>query len=142
MHGGPGNSGMMGRESAREMGMMQNMMGMMSARSGMMGSHFEGRLASLKADLKITEAQTKLWNAFAAALRSSAESMTGMYGQMMRSGPAVPLPERLALMDTQMAAHLANLENVKQALDSLYATFSPEQKKRADRTMIGPMGMM
>jgi hypothetical protein len=48
-------------------------MGMM----GMMGmaDHVEGRIAYLKAELKITEAQMPQWNAFADALRSNAASM-------------------------------------------------------------------
>src|SRR5215471_16741029 len=34
-----------------------------------MGSHIDGRLAYIKAELKVTDAQESLWNAYAAAAR-------------------------------------------------------------------------
>jgi len=44
----------------------------MPAMLGNIADHIDGRIAYLKAELKITEAQDPLWNAFADALRSSA----------------------------------------------------------------------
>ena len=38
-----------------------------------MGDHIEGRIAFLKAELKITDAQLPQWNTFADALRSDAK---------------------------------------------------------------------
>jgi hypothetical protein len=129
------------------MGMMRQngqagMMTMMSSASSMMSSHVEGRIASLKAGLAITEAQTPQWNRFADTLRATAKSMNGMYGQMMQPKDSVTLPARLEAQETMLASHLAALKALKDALDPLYASFSGDQKKRADELMIGPMGIM
>lgn len=42
--------------------------------------HVEGRLAFLRAELKITEAQTPQWNAFTDALRANAKRMGDLMG--------------------------------------------------------------
>lgn len=57
------------------MSMMRDMTAMMSAQSGMMTSHVEGRIAALKSELKITDAQALQWSRFADALRGTAKSM-------------------------------------------------------------------
>jgi hypothetical protein len=44
----------------------------------MMTEHIEGRLAFLKTELKITDAQLPLWNAFAQAMRDNATAMRAM----------------------------------------------------------------
>src|SRR5215831_15280409 len=59
---------------------MMGMMRMMMARDGMammgaMARHVEGRLAFLKTELKITDAQLPLWNALADAMRANAKTM-------------------------------------------------------------------
>ena len=109
-------------------------------------SHAGDRVAALKADLKITEAQMPAWNKFAdallAAANSMAESMEGMHKQMMQSGAAASLPEKLDHHAKMSAGHLASLQAIKAALEPLYASFSDEQKKFADGLKIGPMGVM
>jgi hypothetical protein len=64
----PGQSGNMPM-----MGMMQMIMG----QNGMAG-HVEGRIAFLKTELKITDAQEPLWNAVADAMRANAKEMAEM----------------------------------------------------------------
>jgi hypothetical protein len=138
--GGP--AGMMGGDMKQMMPMMRDMMTMMSAQTGMMASHVEGRIASLKTELKITDGQTPQWNRFADALRDTAKSMNGMHEQMMQASQGVTLPEQLDRREKLMSGHLASLKTLKDALGSLYSSFSDEQKKIADGLMIGPMGMM
>jgi hypothetical protein len=86
MGGGMGNMPMMGmmkdmKEMMNNMSMMHSM-GMMQ-RMGMMGGgmggmatidRVEGRIAFLRAELKITDAQADVWNGFADALRANAKS--------------------------------------------------------------------
>ena len=134
--------GMMGGDMSQMMGMMRNMMTMMGAQSGMMAANVEGRIASLKSELKITDAQTSAWNKFADALRAAGGSMNDMYQQMMQSGPATTLPARLERREAMLSAHQGRIKTLKEALDPLYASLSAEQKKIADSIMIGPMGMM
>ena len=55
-------------------GMMRMMMGQSGMGGmGMMTGHVEGRLAFLKTELKITDAQLPLWNAVADAIRTNAK---------------------------------------------------------------------
>src|SRR6516225_1972007 len=98
--------------------MMGNMMGM-----GMQpgAEHVEGRLAFIKAELKITDAQAPQWNAFAEAVRGNAGSMAEMRKSMMGGqGAPATLPERLAREDKLATAHLAALKKTEDAVTQLY----------------------
>ncbi|HEV2099764.1 MAG TPA: Spy/CpxP family protein refolding chaperone [Stellaceae bacterium] len=126
------------------MGMMRMMMGQDGMGGiGMMAGHVEGRLAFLKTELKITDSQLPLWNNVADAIRANAKTMGSMMsGGMMGNWRTGTLPERLALREKMMTAHLDALRKFKRAVDPLYASLSPEQKKTADQLMMSPMGMM
>ncbi|MHB8886316.1 MAG: Spy/CpxP family protein refolding chaperone [Methylovirgula sp.] len=125
-------------------------MGMM----GMMGmaNHVEGRIAFLKAELKITEAQMPQWNAFADALRENARRMSGMPAMMMRGGmmqgrmmgqegASLSAPDRLDRMEKMLTAMLETIKATKAALAPLYVVLTDEQRKMADQLIHGPMGM-
>lgn len=144
MKGKMRQGGMMmhGDDMKQMMSMMRDMMAMMSAHSGMMASHVEARIAALKIDLKITEAQAPQWQRFADALRDTAKSMEAMQGRMMKADMPSQLSARLARQEEMLSAHLASVKALKAAFDPLYASFSEEQKKVADGIRIGPMGMM
>ena len=107
-----------------------------------MAGHVEGRLAFLKTELKITDAQLPLWDAVADVIRANARSMGSMAEGMMGSTQTAALPDRLAAREKMMSAHLEVLRKFKAAIDPLYAAFSDEQKKTADELLMGPMGMM
>jgi hypothetical protein len=111
--------------------------GMMMCR---MGEQVEGRLAFLKAELKIAEAQMPQWNTFADAFRSSGQKaaqhctmMKEQRGSTMAGSPV----ERLTRMEQHMKMHLENLGAIKTALQPLYSALSAEQKKTADQIMKG-----
>jgi hypothetical protein len=139
-----GHGGMMkhGDDMKQMMSMMRDMMAMMSAHSGMMASHVEARIAALKTELKITEAQAPQWLAFADALRATAKSMGALQGQMMKAAAPATLSARLARQEEMLAAHLASVKALKAAFDPLYASLGDDQRKVADEIRIGPMGMM
>jgi hypothetical protein len=126
--------------------------------------HIEGRLAFLKTELKITEAQTPQWTAYAEALRANAKRMGQLMTEMMSNGmmnygmmnygmmwnqgvtpgqprPTMSLPDRLDWAEQHMAAHMEMLQAIKGPTEELYAVLSAEQKRIADQIM-GPMGMM
>jgi hypothetical protein len=149
MMGGP-MTGTMGEHGM--MGMMgsSGMMPMMG--QGMMcgsASHVEGRLAYLKAELRITDAQAPQWDAFADAFRANAQKMgqrcATMMGQgggdMMMSMMTGTLPERLDRMEQHMTLHLEALRAMKTAVQPLYAALNDEQKRMADQIIHGPMMM-
>jgi uncharacterized small protein (DUF1192 family) len=119
--------------------------GMMSMMG--MGGHIEGRIAFLKTELKITDAQTAEWNAFADALRSNAKRMSEMRntmmqgGMMAQGGTSLSAPDRLDRMERMMTVMLDAVKATRSALEPLYAALSDEQKKMADQLIHGPMGM-
>ena len=142
---GPGMRGgaMAGAGSMPMPGMMR-MMGQDGVSGmGMMAGHVEGWLAFLKTELKITDAQLPLWNAVADAIRADAKSMSEMMsGGMMGSSRTATLPEKLAMREKMMTAHLDALRKFKAAVDPLYAALGDEQKKTANELLMGPIGMM
>ena len=105
--GGMGGMPMMDDEGHDEQHAMMNMMNMMETMHAakMMGpgiggmatiDRVEGRIAFLRAELKITDAQANTWNAFADALRANAKklgevraSMMGKPGEMQQPAPTM-----------------------------------------------------
>jgi hypothetical protein len=115
------------------------MMGM--GRDGDASTFAEGRIAFIKAELAITDAQKDTWEAYAAALRKNLESMQRMRATMMGvTRPASPV-ERLDLHISAMESRLQALKEIKPALAALYATLSEDQKKSAEGLLTG-MGCM
>ena len=152
--GGMMGSGMMGGGMMNMMGgkmsmmdMMQ-MMGMMrQSGDGMSGmemiDHVEGRIAFLRTELKITEAQASAWNAIADALRSNAKTLGELRASMMpQPGTArQSLVDRLELQEKWLAARLEGTRAIKSALINFVGTLSDEQKKTADDLLAPHIGM-
>ena len=126
---------------------MKGMMSMMMGEDGMggmrmMSEHVEGRIAFLKAELKVTDAQLPAWNSFAQAVRDNATAMQGMQGGMMAMSQATALPDKLATREKMLTGRLDAVRKLKTAAEPLYAALSADQKKTADEIMVSPMGMM
>ena len=104
------------------------------------------RIAFLKPELKITDAQMPLWNAVADAIRAAPKDMAQMQCmssmQSMMEQQSSTLPEKLAAREKTMTAHLEAFRKFKAAVEPLYPALSDEQKKTADQLLLGPMGMM
>lgn len=133
------------------MGMMSGgTMPMMGGMSAMMApEHIEGRIAFLKAELRIAPAQEPAWEAFAAALRSDAQTMQGMAEEMqgmMASGmkqPPVSVLDRLDRHERMLNAHREHLQRIRTALKPLYDSLDDDQRRRADELILPvTMGMM
>ncbi|QEL26401.1 hypothetical protein FQV39_04775 [Bosea sp. F3-2] len=142
---GMAGGGMRDMMGAGPMGMMRgNAMGMMGLM--MAPERIEGRIAFLRAELKITDAQQPLWNSFAEALRSNARDMMGGMQQMMASmqgGTAPNLMQRLDGHERMVVAHLEALRRMKAALNPLYGALDDTQKRTADQLLMpGAMGPM
>lgn len=113
---------------------------------GMMGQHVEGRIAFLKAEIGITEAQTAQWNAFAEALRANGRAMTELRGGMplaaQQSAPDAPLltlPQRLDQHERMVTAQAEALRRLRTALTPLYAVLTEQQRQAADSLVMGMM---
>jgi gamma-glutamyl phosphate reductase len=123
--------------------MMRHMMGMDMVD---MSERVEGRLAFLKTELKITEAQTTAWNKLADTIRTTAATHGAMmksHMEEMRDGSFLekPLPDRLTFMETMMSARLEQVRSVHAAVDELYAALNDDQRKEADKIALPMMGM-
>jgi hypothetical protein len=123
---------------------MMRMMGMMrQSGDGMeMIDRVEGRIAFLRTELKITDAQAPAWNAFADALRANAKALGELRTSMMSQAGSEPLVDRLTWQEKWLSARLEATRAMKSALTNLVGSFSDEQKKTADELLAPQMGMM
>jgi len=156
--GAPGMGAMMGggMMGGGMMGNMDQMMSMMRTMHGMMAppaaggprmqmmptEHVEGRIAFLKAELGITEAQLPKWTAYADALRASAKTMRGAMMNGMGAGKPMAMPARMDAMVAMMTARLETLKSTTAAAKALYAVLTDAQQKLADDLIMSPMGGM
>ena len=140
----PGFMGM-GMGPGSGMGMMHGGMMQGGMMHGMMmgpGKHLEGRLAFVRAELAITEAQTPAWNAFADAVRKATKDMMASMPMMHANAADAGWLAGLERHEKMMASHLDGLRAIRSAAQPLYAALSDEQKKNADELLSGPMGPM
>jgi hypothetical protein len=107
-------------------------------------SHIAGRLAYIKAELKITDAQEPLWESYAAAARNDATVIRERCSVMLnnRDASAGSLPDLLDQHVELMATRLDAVRAMTKALKPLYAALSEEQKQIAEQIFSGPIGMM
>lgn len=96
--------------------------------------HVEGRIAFLRAELRITDAQTAAWTKFAEALRAAAQNSEQPGGN---TATQAGLPDRIDAQERALASKLEGVRALKAAFTPLFATLSDEQKKTAEQ-LIGP----
>jgi hypothetical protein len=102
-----------------------------------MSQRIEGRLAFLRAELRITDAQADAWTAFADALRARAAAHGEMRDAMMERAAAPPQTtlERLQLRETVMAQRLEHVRAMREALEKLTAALDEQQKQTLDQLL-------
>lgn len=142
--GAPGAKGgqdmMMGGDLSRMMAMMRMMHGGMTPMGAGPGAmrpleHIEGQLAFFKTELKITDAQTPLWNAFAETIRGNATRLRQAMMQGMEAKAVATAPEQMERRVTMLTAQLDAMRAVQVTAKPLYDALSDEQKKTADELM-------
>jgi hypothetical protein len=137
--GQPGmtGQGMMGQGMMGQGMMGQGMMGqgMMGPMGMMNGPMLEGRLAYMKAELAITDAQSAVWNGYVSAVKDRASGMRGMHEGMMQAMQSGTAMARMDAHIKAMEAMTDALKALKPATEALYAVFTPEQKQKADRLL-------
>jgi hypothetical protein len=99
----------------------------------------EARLAGLKAGLRLTPEQEKLWPPFEAAIRDFAQTRTAHMQRMMERadkaegrGDAGPPPspiDRLDMMAVRLSDVAAELKTIADAGKPLYASLDDQQKR-------------
>ena len=129
------------------MGMMGDMPMMEMMGPGMAAiERIEGRIAFLRAELNISEAQASAWNAFADAMRTNAKKLREVRAAMMpqpdagqQQAPTVV--ERLDQQEWWLVARLEGIRALKSAVTNLYGTLSEDQKKTANELLAPQLGM-
>ena len=108
--------------------------GMMKGMICGFAEHLEGRIAYMKAELKLTDTQTGAWNTFADAWRAAAQTAQQKCAaadsqKMDHAQPAVL--HKLGMMESHMTGHLEVIRAQKAAIEPLFNALSDEQKKIA-----------
>lgn len=95
--------------------------------------HTDGRIAFLKAELKITPAQEAEWGAVEKAMRDGAAERTKMY-QAYKADKGKPMTavDRLALREKHAEANAKSISAFASAFKPLYDHMSDDQRKAAD----------
>jgi hypothetical protein len=99
------------------------------------GRHIEGRLAYLRTELKITDAQAPLWDKVAAALRDRATKMDAAIAAFRQARSDDTRPDLLGQMEGRIRSGEARIESDRAFLAAfrpLYAALSDDQKKTAE----------
>ena len=135
---GMGGQGMMG-EHMRMMNEQMRMRGMMSGMTTGpsmvdLTDRIEGRIAFLRAELRITDAQTPAWNTFADAVRSSRKHL--IEARQVLNQPYATPADRLEQYERHLSARLEALKSARTAFAQLYATLDEGQKRTADELVV------
>ena len=154
---------------ANMMGMMQNMMRMTGAQPGamplMQGSganpgsamgaapmegvmpgmgsstaRLEGRIAFLRAELRITDAQAAAWEAFGNALRAGREHLDAARTALQNSTTAADPMTRLESYENHLKSRVETIQATRMAFTTLYSQLDDAQKRLATATMLPFIG--
>ena len=138
--------GMMGRMSAMQETRMMQMMGMMGRGTDGMATidRVEGRIAFLRVELKITDAQADSWNGFADALRSNATKLAEVRASITPKpgeAPVSTLAVRLERQEQWLAARLEGTRAMRSAYIKLNELLSDDQQNTANELVAPHLGM-
>jgi Spy/CpxP family protein refolding chaperone len=96
-------------------------------------SRVEKRISDLHAKLKITPAQESQWNQFAQVMRDNARDMEQTYEQRRDRVQQMNAVDNMQSYAQIAQAHAQDVQKLVPAFQTLYNTFSPEQKQLADQ---------
>ncbi|WP_165837451.1 Spy/CpxP family protein refolding chaperone [Zavarzinia aquatilis] len=108
----------------------------------MMGAMVDARLAYLKAQLGITEAQGKVWADYEEAVKSRIAARAGNHQAMMDGRAEDNAIDRLDLRIAAMESMVDLLKSTRAATVALYDSLSAEQKALADDLIGSDCGAM
>jgi hypothetical protein len=102
-------------------------------------SGLEQRIAQMHQRLKITPAQETAWDAFAQVMRTNAKSIDDAYQARATSIATMSAPDNMRNFAQIEATRAQDVQTLATSFQTLYDTFSDEQKKAAD-TMFRHVG--
>jgi len=107
-----------------------------------MSERVDGRLAFLKTELKISDAQMSAWNKLADVIRTAAKARTERMRSILSGDQRdKALPQRLDEQEKYLSTRLDEVRQIRAAWDELYQSLSDAQKKEADNIALPMMGM-
>jgi protein CpxP len=101
------------------------------------GQLVEGRIAFLKAELKITPAQEAQWQQVATAMRDNAKALDQAVMTARQSHGSMDAVQRLELREQFAKVRADNDARLLSAYRPLYASLSPEQQQIANQLETG-----
>lgn len=116
--------------------------GMMAGRQARMAALIDGRLAYLKGELNITDAQSEAWNGYSNAVKGRVEVMQSVRQTMMNAMQKGSATARMDARIESLEGIVESMKAVKPATEKLYAVLTDEQKKMADQLIGMDCGAM
>ena len=101
----------------------------------MPGQFVEGRIAFLKAQLKITPAQEAQWQQVEAAMRENAKTLDQTITTARQNRGDMDAVQRLELREQFAKVRVDNDARLLSAFKPLYASLSPEQQQMANQVV-------
>jgi hypothetical protein len=130
--GQQGQMPMQGRMPGTGMGQMPGM-----APGGVdLTDRIEGRIAFLRTELGIGDAQAAAWNQFADALRGSRRHLLEARQVLHAGMPAGDAAARLQQYEQHVAARLEAIKAARTSFAQLYAVLDDRQKETADELLV------
>ncbi len=133
---------MMGMMGQGMMGRGKMGQGTPSGNGEQMGALADSRLAHLKTELKITDAQADVWKTYTEAVKARATVMQGMRTTMMDAMDQGGAVDRMDIRIKSMEAMVESMKAIKPATEKLYVALTAEQKKAADELIGVDCGAM
>jgi Spy/CpxP family protein refolding chaperone len=99
----------------------------------MPGQFVDGRIAFLKAELKITPAQEAQWQQVAAAMRENAKTLDQTISTARQNRTDLDAVQRLELREQFAKVRADNDARLVAAFKPLYTSLSPEQQQAANQ---------
>jgi protein CpxP len=93
----------------------------------------EKRVAQLHAQLKITDQQTKQWDAYAQTMRENARRIDQAFQERASKLSSMNAEDAMNSYADLSRLHAENMQKLAAAFGALYETMSPKQKSNADK---------
>ncbi|MBY0338081.1 MAG: Spy/CpxP family protein refolding chaperone [Acetobacteraceae bacterium] len=114
--------------------------GSAAAMQGSSAARLEGRIAFIRAELRITDAQARAWDTFAAALRASRNHLDEAREVLHTATGAADPMARLQAYEAHLAARAEAVRSSRLAFDALFAQLDDAQKRAATGLMLPFIG--
>ncbi|HEU0219166.1 MAG TPA: Spy/CpxP family protein refolding chaperone [Stellaceae bacterium] len=98
-----------------------------------MQERVEHRINELHAQLKITPAEQKQWDNFAAVMRDNAKAMDDAFMQRAQQYPQMNAVQNMQSYEQIAEAHAQHLQKLVPAFQDLYNAMPDQQKQLADQ---------